>query len=145
MGLPVLLSILTTCVAFLPMLFVPGVMGKFFRVLPIVVILVLVVSLVESLYVLPAHLSHKMPWLLEKLLWPILFPLQLLPTKTVSRGLVVVTQRFYLPTLKVALRWRYVTLMTGLAMMVASVGLIAGGGWAFPSSPRPPVTSSRSC
>ncbi|MBK6578037.1 MAG: efflux RND transporter permease subunit [Sandaracinaceae bacterium] len=135
-GLPVLLSILTTCVAFLPMLFVPGVMGKFFRVLPIVVILVLVVSLVESLYVLPAHLSHKMPWLLEKLLWPILFPLQLLPTKTVSRGLVVVTQRFYLPTLKVALRWRYVTLMTGMAMMVASVGLIAGGRVGFSFLPK---------
>jgi multidrug efflux pump subunit AcrB len=135
-GTPVVFSILTTCVAFMPMLFVPGVMGKFFRVLPIVVILVLLISLMESLYVLPAHLSHKMPWLLEKSLFFILIPLQLLPSKAVTRGLDWTIQRLYLPVLKVALRWRYVTLMTGLAMMVGSCGLIAGGRVGFSFLPK---------
>ena len=56
---PVVLSILTTCVFFAPMLLVPGVTGKFFRVIPLVVIVVLMMSLVESLLILPAHLGHK--------------------------------------------------------------------------------------
>ncbi len=58
---PVIFAILTSCVAFAPMLMVPGPMGKFFRVVPIVVISVLMISLVESLLILPAHLSHPMP------------------------------------------------------------------------------------
>ncbi|MCB9627421.1 MAG: efflux RND transporter permease subunit [Sandaracinaceae bacterium] len=135
-GTPVVFSILTTCIAFMPMLFVPGVMGKFFRVLPIVVILVLLISLVESLMVLPAHLSHKMPWLLEKSLFFILIPLQLLPSKQVAKGLDFLIHRTYLPTLKLALRWRYVTLMAGLALMVGSVGLIAGGRVGFSFLPK---------
>ncbi|MBW2162276.1 MAG: efflux RND transporter permease subunit, partial [Deltaproteobacteria bacterium] len=48
---PVVFSILTTCVAFAPLLFVPGVAGKFFRVTPVVVIAVLLISLLESLFV----------------------------------------------------------------------------------------------
>ncbi|TFH28708.1 MAG: efflux RND transporter permease subunit, partial [Myxococcales bacterium] len=54
---PVIFAILTSCVAFAPMLFVPGPMGKFFRVIPIVVIAVLLISLLESLLILPAHLA----------------------------------------------------------------------------------------
>ncbi|HJL19670.1 MAG TPA: efflux RND transporter permease subunit [Sandaracinaceae bacterium LLY-WYZ-13_1] len=55
---PVVFAILTTCIAFSPLLFVPGTFGKFFMQIPIVVILVLLLSLVESLLVLPAHLGH---------------------------------------------------------------------------------------
>ena len=58
-AIPVVFAILTTLVAFAPMLFVAGVSGKFFRLIPIVVIAVLVISLVESLLVLPAHLAHR--------------------------------------------------------------------------------------
>ena len=58
---PVIFSVLTTIVAFSPLLFVPGTMGKFFRNIPTVVIAVLMISLIESLLVLPAHLAHKNP------------------------------------------------------------------------------------
>ncbi|MEM1032291.1 MAG: efflux RND transporter permease subunit [Myxococcota bacterium] len=58
-GTPVIFSVLTTVVAFSPLLFVPGTMGKFFRNIPTVVITVLLLSLVESLLVLPAHLGHR--------------------------------------------------------------------------------------
>ncbi len=58
-AVPVLFAVLTTIVAFSPMLFVPGPAGKFFRLIPIVVIAVLLMSLVESLLVLPAHLAHR--------------------------------------------------------------------------------------
>lgn len=55
---PVTFSILTNIVAFIPLLFMPGTTGKFWWPLPAVVITVLTVSLVEALYILPAHLGH---------------------------------------------------------------------------------------
>ena len=55
---PVTFGVLTTVVAFCPTFFVPSVMGKLMRVIPVIVISVLLLSLVESLLVLPNHLSH---------------------------------------------------------------------------------------
>jgi multidrug efflux pump subunit AcrB len=60
-GRPVIFSVLTTVAAFLPLVFVSGTMGKFIRVIPFVVIPILLVSLVESLLILPAHLSFGKP------------------------------------------------------------------------------------
>ncbi|MEZ4461799.1 MAG: efflux RND transporter permease subunit [bacterium] len=55
---PVIFSVLTTIVAFTPLLFVPGIMGKFFKNIPMIVIPILAVSLIEALFILPAHLAH---------------------------------------------------------------------------------------
>lgn len=55
---PVVFSILTNIVAFVPLMFIPGETGKFWAPLPVVVIIVLSLSLVESLFILPAHLAH---------------------------------------------------------------------------------------
>ncbi len=55
---PVTFAVLTTIAAFSPMLFVPGSMGKLMQSIPTVAITVLLFSLVESLFILPAHLSH---------------------------------------------------------------------------------------
>ncbi len=55
---PVVFSILTNIVAFVPLMFIPGETGKFWGPLPVVVIIVLSLSLVESLFILPAHLAH---------------------------------------------------------------------------------------
>jgi multidrug efflux pump subunit AcrB len=55
---PVVFSVLTTVVAFMPLLFIPGVSGKFFVVIPLIVIPILLMSLFESLFTLPAHLAH---------------------------------------------------------------------------------------
>lgn len=55
---PVIFSVLTNIVAFVPLMFIPGETGKFWGPLPVVVILVLALSLVESLFILPAHLAH---------------------------------------------------------------------------------------
>ena len=51
-------SIATTIIAFLPMFFVTGVMGKFFAVLPLAILAMLVISLFESSLILPCHLGH---------------------------------------------------------------------------------------
>ena len=58
MTIPVLFAVTTNIVAFVPLLFVPGETGRFFEPLPAVVIAVFIVSLVEALFVLPAHLGH---------------------------------------------------------------------------------------
>ncbi len=57
-GTPVGFSILTNIVAFIPLALMPGTMGRIIGMLPIVVISVFIISWVESLYILPAHLSH---------------------------------------------------------------------------------------
>ena len=51
-------SIFTTIIAFIPLLYVSGVMGKFIGVLPVAVIAALLISLAEAVLVLPCHLSH---------------------------------------------------------------------------------------
>ena len=58
MAVPVVFAILTTIAAFMPLLASSGTFGKIVRVIPLVVVPCLVFSLVESLLILPAHLSH---------------------------------------------------------------------------------------
>ena len=58
-SLPVVFAVLTTVAAFTPLLYVPGSMGKIMRTIPLIVIPCLVFSLIESLLILPAHLSHQ--------------------------------------------------------------------------------------
>ncbi len=58
-AVPIAFSILTNIVAFMPLMFVPGVMGKVWKVVPLVVITVFLISWVESLLILPTHLAHS--------------------------------------------------------------------------------------
>jgi len=52
---PVVISSLTTMGGFLPLVFMPGTTGKFMRIVPIVVSVVLLASLIEALFILPSH------------------------------------------------------------------------------------------
>ncbi|MEL6704458.1 MAG: efflux RND transporter permease subunit, partial [Bacteroidota bacterium] len=56
---PVTFAVLTTMAAFMPLLFIPGTLGKMLVVLPTIVIAVLALSLVEVLFILPNHLAHE--------------------------------------------------------------------------------------
>ncbi|NBC25276.1 MAG: AcrB/AcrD/AcrF family protein [Bacteroidetes bacterium] len=59
MSRPVTFAILTNIIAFVPLLFLPGVTGNYWWPLPAVVICVLAISLFEALFILPAHLAHS--------------------------------------------------------------------------------------
>ena len=81
-AVPVTFSIFTTVIAFSPMLAVPGIMGKFFKNIPMIVIPILLFSLIEGLFILPAHMNHEekeatkweKPGLIRRLLnWQIRF------------------------------------------------------------------------
>ncbi|MFQ6034458.1 MAG: efflux RND transporter permease subunit [Sedimentisphaerales bacterium] len=122
MIMPVTLAVLTTMIAFVPLAYTSGIMGKMLRVLPIVVISVLSVSLLEALLILPAHLSSKRSW--NK------FVLVRFTDKINSVTHKMLTWFVYGPFAKFverAVKWRYVTLSIGIAIFLATVGLIAGG------------------
>jgi len=55
---PVITTVLTTIAAFIPMLFMSGILGKFIVSIPIVVIMLLIFSLLESFLILPSHIVH---------------------------------------------------------------------------------------
>ncbi|MBN2718040.1 MAG: efflux RND transporter permease subunit [Deltaproteobacteria bacterium] len=122
MAMPITFSILTTMVAFAPMFFVPGIMGKLFYLIPLVVTLVLGVSLFESFFILPAHLAHGTGKDKEKRTGPFNRLQQL-----ISDGLDSFIDRLYKPVLNRMLRFRYVVLAAAIALMLVTVGVVLGG------------------
>lgn len=58
---PITASIITTCVAFIPLIFFEGFFGKLVSYIPLIVILMLLGSLIESLFILPGHLAGRTP------------------------------------------------------------------------------------
>lgn len=63
---PVLASILTTCVAFVPLYFFSGMMGKIISVIPAVIFFMLGGSFIEAISVLPSHLNFSLPFSFAK-------------------------------------------------------------------------------
>ncbi len=63
---PVFASIITTCVAFVPLFFFEGFWGQIVSYIPLVVILMLAGSLIESVFILPSHLVGRTPLLKNK-------------------------------------------------------------------------------
>lgn len=123
---PVIFGVLTTVAAFAPMLFVPGVNGKIWRVIPCIVIPTLMFSLMESQLILPAHLSHHKnkpasgrPNLLSRV-WNGFF-------NFFADGLDWFVHRVYKPTLELGLSWRYVTIALALSTLLLTVGMVGGG------------------
>lgn len=128
---PVTFSVLTTIIAFMPLLFVPNVMGKIMRVLPLVVVSILSLSLIESMYILPSHLAHTN--LDEpKGLLRFLFRFQ----KWFARLLDLFIQKIYAPILHFLMKSRYVTLALGLSCIFFTVGLVQGRRVKFIFLPR---------
>lgn len=120
-AMPVVFSILTNVVAFIPLLFIPGETGKFWKPLPIVVILVLLISLVEALFILPAHLAHIREQRRTRGVRAALHRGQ----QSFSRAFQRFLETVYQPALRTALRFRYVTATAALALfaVVASYSL----------------------
>src|SRR3989338_1048311 len=111
-------AVFTTIAAFLPLLFMTGIIGKFIRNIPTVLIVALLVSLGEALIILPSHLadfvkikydaggkpvnlSKDMPWF---------------------KNLV----RFYKKVLNAAIRRKY-RVLTGVTAALVACGILAFG------------------
>lgn len=123
MAAPVTMAVLTTVFAFMPLMYLAGILGKIIRVLPIVVISVLMFSLIEALFILPAHLSGKGLTGSEKK-----NPGPLARLQRFIRGSL---DRFvngpFLRLLRKAIAWRYVTVAIAIVILMSTIGYIASG------------------
>ncbi|MHC4094741.1 MAG: efflux RND transporter permease subunit [Planctomycetota bacterium] len=122
MTLPVTLAVLTTMIAFVPLAYTGGIMGKFLRVIPIVVISVLSISLTEALLILPAHLSFKGSGRKGRF---IRFTERI--NGWTDSGLKRFVNGPFANFVMRAVRWRYVTLAVAFAIFLFTIGFIAGG------------------
>lgn len=112
---PVTFTILTTIVAFLPVMFMPGTTGLFWWPLPAVVITVLLISLVEALFILPAHLAHS------KREQASAAPSGIARIKAgFANGLERFIHNRYKPLLTKCLRHRYLTLLCALCLLAVT-------------------------
>lgn len=131
MAMPVTFSILTNIVAFMPMFFVPGVSGKIFKFIPLVVVIAFSISLFESLFVLPAHLGHyrakKRHGLGRRI-----FESQ----QKIGVGFAYWVREKYEPWLEKVLVRRYVTVLIAVCILVLSLAYAASGRMGFSMFPR---------
>ncbi len=118
---PATFGVLTTIVAFMPTLFIQGPFAAFPEACGIVVISCLVFSLVESKWILPAHLAHSKPTRNRLLLQ--IDKLQ----EEVNRRLRQFVEQRYLPLVSRCVRNRYVTLSFFVAALILCGGLVMGG------------------
>ncbi len=125
-AVPVVFAVLTTIVAFLPMIGLPGLTGKFFAVIPLTVIPALAFSLVESQLILPSHLAHEGGWM-ERLSRVRPFSWWTGLQTRVSNGLQSFIESVYRPTLERAIEWRYLTASIALALLALTFGTVGGG------------------
>lgn len=135
-AVPVTFAVLTTAVAFVPLLVLPGVDGKFLIAIPMVVIPTLLFSLVESKLILPYHLSlcHVGEGKRESL-----NAFQKLQRK-ISDGLERLIENVYKPILGWSLRERYLVVSLFIAVFILTIGSIQGG-WVKLIPGIPPVPS----
>ena len=131
MAVPVTFSILTNICAFMPLLFVPGVTGKIFKVIPMAVIMVFLVSLTEALFILPAHLSARREG--QEWRW-----IEALNRRREWFGNLILWVRDhpFRRLLEVAMHWRYATMAAAFGLLVVAIGLMASGRIDFSFIPK---------
>ncbi|MFH2092362.1 MAG: efflux RND transporter permease subunit [Pseudomonadota bacterium] len=130
-AMPVVFSVITNMVAFVPLLFVPGFMGKVFKAIPIVVIAVFFVSLIESLLILPAHLNHNNRR-------PLFFPLNHLERwqERFSQLFEKSVKHYYGGLLGIFIKYRYTVIALGIALLLATTGFVSSGRMGMEMFPK---------
>lgn len=113
---PVTTAVLTTMAAFLPLMILPGILGKFMKVIPIVVTTALAISLVEAYWMLPAHITAA------KVKFKQRSRVHRLRIKAL-RGI----RHFYCRALLKVLRRPKTALVAVFMLMMGAVGVVAAG------------------
>lgn len=126
-GLPVVAAVVTSIIAFVPLMFVSGIMGKFIFHLPVVVIACLTISLVECLVLLPAHLNHLPDPHRKNMTRNVIIRFGRAFHQKVNSGLERIIEGVYIPLITLALRRRYVTISFAVALMILIIGITGGG------------------
>ncbi len=130
-AIPVTFSVLTNIVTFMPLYFIPGIMGKIFKMIPVVVGIVFLISLGECLFVLPSHLAHQRErhrrgisaWLHTK-------------QQAFSHGFMRWVKSRYGPFLKFTMRHRYLTVAVAMALLGITLSYALSGRMGFELFPK---------
>lgn len=127
---PVVATVMTSIVAFLPLTFIRGRIGDLLGALPMVVACALLMSLFESLLILPSHMGHTLAkrdrskpgrfvnWVRRGEKW----------RDHIVHDRLVPGYGWLLTRL---LKTRYLTVAVALAVLIASLGVVAGGRLQF--------------
>jgi len=116
-------SVLTSVIAFIPLAYVTGEIGKWIAVMPLGLVAMLLISLAQGLLVLPCHLAHsKLPENLDAV-----------PgfQQAVQRAIDRFIDRVYSPTLKAALARPALMFAGSIAALLVAAGLYFGGHTPF--------------
>ncbi len=137
-AVPVTFGVLTTVAAFLPLAFIDGHRGAIFAQIPAVVIPVLLFSLIESKFVLPAHLKYirirakeEKQSKLEQL------------QQSFADGFERFILRYYRPALKRVLRYRYTALAFSIGALILLIATVSSGWMRFTFFPKVPSETAR--
>ncbi|MCP1313347.1 MULTISPECIES: efflux RND transporter permease subunit [unclassified Halomonas] len=131
-AVPLTFAILSNVVAFLPLLFLPGFLGLIFAVVPVVVITVFLISWIEALFILPAHLAHsRKPR--QTPAWQ--RPLERLRQR-LQGGLHAFTYQRFEPFLQRALNQRLLSVSLGIALLLVVMAWAMSGRLGFSLMPR---------
>jgi len=125
---PVVFAVLTTMITFAPMLFLSGATPQFAKHITYTVIFALTFSLVESFFILPAHLSHMK----KQNKNGVYYKLQ----SFFADGLLSFADKFYRPLIRVALKLRYFTVTIFFGMFFLASSLLGQGWIAFNFDPE---------
>ncbi|MBF0133626.1 MAG: efflux RND transporter permease subunit [Magnetococcales bacterium] len=115
-AVPVTTSVLTTVAAFLPLMLLPGILGKFMRVIPLVVTFALFISLVEAFWMLPAHI--------------VAMGLKINTTGRMQKWrkrMLVGLKKMYARALIKVLRYPKLSFIFAILPMFVAVGIVASG------------------
>lgn len=137
-AVPLTFAILTNVVAFIPLMELPGFMGKIFGIIPFVVGSVFVISWVEALFILPAHLAYSRRG--YKKGWARRLAAR---QKMIARGLDRFVENRFKPLLDLCVRHRYLTISIALSVLVVVAGYAASGRMGFTLMPRVERDSGR--
>jgi len=131
-AVPVIFGILTTMIAFIPLLMIGGNRGKIFFQIPAIVIPVLLFSLVESKLILPAHLKHLKVGRVDRKKMNRFAQWQ----RKIADGFEYLILTYYKPLLAVAMKRRYLTLSIFIGVFILFLGVVMSGRIRFTYFPR---------
>lgn len=128
---PVTFSILTNIATFMPIFFVTGFMGKIFKFIPLIVCTTFIISLFESLFILPAHLGHHRDkkrhglsgWIHAR-------------QQAFSRGFIRLVENVFGPFLDGVLKRRYLAVAVATAGLLIAFSYMLSGRMGFSMFPR---------
>lgn len=124
---PVVSALLTTMIAFSTFFFLDGRIGEFFSEVSLVVTLTLLVSMVEALIILPAHVAHSKALQREGRKMTKIDAFFRKLNQGADTMLVKVRDGFYVPYLRFFLKNKFLGFAIPIALFIFSIGAIGGG------------------